>query len=79
MPCGRALASLQEMNKQMRQEIAERQRMESIVRESEEKYRLLVENANEAIFILQNDRSNSPTPRPKRSSPACPWTRRKRI
>jgi PAS domain S-box-containing protein len=45
---------LEEMNKQMRQEIAERQRMESIVRESEEKYRLLVENANEAIFILQN-------------------------
>ena len=46
---------LQEMNEQMRQEIAERRRMEAAVRESEEKYRLLVENANEAIFIIQDD------------------------
>jgi PAS domain S-box-containing protein len=54
---------LQEMNEQMRQEIAERKRMEAIVRESEEKYRLLVENANEAIFILQDEQVKFTNPK----------------
>ena len=54
---------LQEMNEQMRQEISERKRMEATVRESEEKYRLLVENANEAIFILQNNQLKFTNPK----------------
>jgi len=54
---------LQEMNEQMRQEISERKRMEAVVRESEEKYRLLVENANEAIFILQADQIKFTNPK----------------
>jgi two-component system cell cycle sensor histidine kinase/response regulator CckA len=41
-------------NKNLTQEIDERIRAEGALRESEAKYRLLVENANDAIFILQD-------------------------
>jgi len=38
---------------ELREEIDRRQRVEKALRESEQKYRILVENANEAIFIAQ--------------------------
>ena len=41
-------------NEELQQEINERRWMEEILRKSEEKYRLVVENANEAIVIIQD-------------------------
>ncbi|MEE9458746.1 MAG: PAS domain S-box protein, partial [Candidatus Bathyarchaeia archaeon] len=46
--------SLLEINRELQQEIIERKRAEEALRESEEKYRLLFENANEAIFIIED-------------------------
>jgi len=45
---------LESANNKLMQEIDERKRVEDALRESEAKYRLLVENANDAIFILQD-------------------------
>jgi PAS domain S-box-containing protein len=46
--------SLQEVNTDYKKEILERRRSEEALRESEEKYRLLVENASEAIVVAQD-------------------------
>ncbi len=56
-------ARLKTYGAKIRQEVKARRRMEAAVRESEEKYRLLVENANEAIFILQDDQIKFTNPK----------------
>ncbi len=50
------------VNRRLREEIAERLKTELSLRESEYKYRLLFENANEAIYISQEDRVLFPNP-----------------
>jgi PAS domain S-box-containing protein len=43
------------VNRRLRQEVDERKRAENFLRESEHQYRILFENASEAIFIAQDD------------------------
>ena len=47
-------ASLNELNLRLEEEIDGHRAMEKALRESEEKYRLLVENAGDAIFLVQD-------------------------
>ena len=42
------------VNRQLRQEIVQREQTETSLRESENRYRLLFENATEAIYIASN-------------------------
>ena len=45
---------------ELRNEVGERTRAESALQKSEEKYRLLVDNAQDCIFIVQDDRIKFP-------------------
>ncbi len=47
---------LQQQKKQLQQKIAERQRTEKALRQSEQRYRDIVDNANEAIVVVQDGR-----------------------
>lgn len=53
---GKRTAALRKANERLENEIAERRNTEKALADSEEKYRHLVENARDAIFIVQQSR-----------------------
>lgn len=61
-------SELVDANRKLVAEVKERKRSEIAYRESEEKYRLLVENANDAIFIIQDGKVTFPNPKARKIS-----------
>jgi PAS domain S-box-containing protein len=61
-------SELVDANRKLVEEVKERKRSEIAHRESEEKYRLLVENANDAIFIIQDGKVTFPNPKARKLS-----------
>ena len=55
-------AQIVKTNEELKQEINERKRAESALRESEEKYRILIDHADTAIFIAQDGVIKFPNP-----------------
>ena len=49
-------AKLSSANAKLEEEVAERKKAEELLQENEEKYRLLFDKANDAIFVMQGDK-----------------------